>query len=189
MKAKIGLGRNLNVHYKLYDASGAPKKFFRANALGNFIRNKTGYDLQIPLVLGSYGVEMNRSNLITNAGAAAVAGLIGGVGSVAIFDNIGIGTGATGAVAGNTALATEVNLGGSTTTNHLTATVTRVTTDVTNDTTQLVRTFNMTGTAAIVESGVFNAEAGGTMLARQTFSAINVISGDSIAITWKIDVD
>ena len=189
MKAKIGVGRNLNVHYKLYDRLGNSKKFFCANVLGDFIRNKTGYDLQIPFVLGSYGSEMNRSNLITNAGAAAVAGLIGGVGSVAIFDNIGIGTGATGAAAGNTALATEVNLGGSTTTNHLTATVTRVTTDVSNDTTQLVRTFNMTGTAAIVESGVFNAESGGTLLARQTFSAVNVVSGDSIAITWKVDVD
>jgi hypothetical protein len=64
-----------------------------------------------------------------------------------------------------------------------------VTTDVTNDTAQLVYTFTVTGTAAVTESGVFNAASSGVLLARQVFSAINVVNGDSLQITWKFDVD
>jgi len=41
----------------------------------------------------------------------------------------------------------------------------------------------------VTESGVLNDASTGTLLARQVFSAINVASGDSLQITWKIDVD
>ena len=185
------LGRNMNVSYQLFDKNGLPKKFYRENVFGGFLR-KIGFinnTFQIPFIFGTYGFGMSKSNLITNAGVAAVAGLAGGTGSISIFDNIGVGKGATSALAANTVLATEVNQGGTVGTDHLTATVTRITTDVTNDTLQLVRTFAFTATIAITESGVFNAESGGTMLARQTFSAINVVNGDTLQITWKIDFD
>ena len=50
-------------------------------------------------------------------------------------------------------------------------------------------TFNFTLSFAVTESGVLNAASLGTLLARQTFSAINVANGDSLQVTWKFDVD
>jgi hypothetical protein len=61
-----------------------------------------------------------------------------------------------------------------------------MTTTITNDTAQITKTFTVTGTVAVTESGVFNASSGATLLAHQVFSAINVASGDSLQITWKI---
>ena len=109
-------------------------------------------------------------NLIVNAGKAQVAGLINGSVS-GVFKYVAIGTGTSSPSAGDTALENEVA--------RVTATVGRTTTSVTNDT----ATFD-----AITEAGIFNASSGGTMLARQTFSAINVASGDTLKISWKVQV-
>ena len=65
-------------------------------------------------------------------------------------------------------------------------TASRVTTTVTNDTAQLVGTVAETATIAITESGVFNLDTAGVMIARQVFTAINVVNGDSLQFTWKI---
>jgi hypothetical protein len=65
-------------------------------------------------------------------------------------------------------------------------TASSVTTTLTNDTAQFVGTVSISGTIAVTESGLFNADTNGTLLARQTFSAVNVVSGDSIQFTWKI---
>jgi hypothetical protein len=123
-------------------------------------------------------------NLVVNAGKAQVAGLINGATSGA-FTYIAVGTGTTIPSATDTALQAEIIDSGLA---RASATCTRITTSVTNDTAQLVVTFNVTGTKAVTESGVFNQSTGGTMLCRQTFSAINVQSGDSLSITWKIQV-
>ena len=109
-------------------------------------------------------------NGITNAGMAEVAGLIlTDVGGTA-FDYIAIGTGTTAFDPTQTALVTEIK--------RKAGTGSRTTTTVTNDTAQLVTTFSsadgLTGTSAVTESGVFNASTGGTMLARQVFSALNI---------------
>lgn len=127
-------------------------------------------------------------NMIVNTGKAQIAALMGGL-STDAFKYIAIGTddGSSLALAAdNTALGKEVA--------RKSASVTRVTTSVSNDTLQLQATFssvdNLTGTAAIQESGVFNASSGGIMLNRTTFAAVNVNwdNGDSIQITWKIQV-
>jgi len=122
------------------------------------------------------------TNVITNTGKAQTAGLINGVVTTA-FTYIAIGTGTTAESASDTALETE--------THRESATCSRVTTNVTNDTAQLQATFSgYTGTEAVTESGVFDASTGGNMLCRKTFSAINVDwdAGDSLQITWKITV-
>ena len=111
-----------------------------------------------------------RENGLTNAGFAEVAGLITlDVGGTA-FDYIAIGTGTTAFDPTQTALVTEIK--------RKAGTGSRVTTTVTNDTHQLVTTFSsadgLTGTSAVTESGEFNASTGGTMLDRQTFSALNI---------------
>lgn len=124
-------------------------------------------------------------NTTTNAGFAEVAGLItSDVGGTA-FDYIAIGTGTNAAAATDTALQTEISTNGG---ERAAGTGTRTTTTVANDTMQLVVTFTFTGSFAVTESGVFNDASAGTMLARQVFSAINVISGDSLQITWKVAV-
>jgi hypothetical protein len=201
-----------NVTYQLRDKAGNIKRMFQENAIGRAILEaaregyspynadgsmKTGlrahlalYGLRIPLLTGMWTREMQISNLITTAGKALVAGRINGSGSPAAATYIGVGVGTTGAAIGDTALETEKLVDGTTSaTAHTSATVSLVTTDTTNDTAQLVATFAFTATLAITESGCFNASSTGTLLCRQTFSAINVVSGDSLQLTWKIDVD
>jgi len=125
-------------------------------------------------------------NGITNAGLALVAGLlltdVGGT----PFDYIAIGTGTNSFSPSQTALVSEVK--------RKAGTGSRVTTSVTNDTAQLVASFSsadgLTGSHAIAESGVFNAGTGGTMLCRQTFAVLNINwdQGDSLQVTWKIQI-
>lgn len=201
-----------NVRYQLRDQDGNIKPMFAMNKLGVAVLKalRWGYQpydeqgqlkpglrsrlalsgLVIPGLTGSWVTEMELSNLVTDAGKAGVASRINGAGSEAAFTYIGVGVGTTAAAAGDTALQTEKLEDGTTSAAaHKSATASRVTTDVTNDTAQLVATFNFTATLAITESGVFNASSAGVLLCRQVFSAINVVSGDSLQVTWKIDVD
>jgi len=46
--------------------------------------------------------------------------------------------------------------------------------------------FSFAASYAITEAGLFNQDSGGTMLARHTFAAINVASGDTLRVTWRI---
>jgi len=41
------------------------------------------------------------------------------------------------------------------------------------------------GTGAITETGMFDLDAGGTLLARQTFGVVNKGANDELKITWK----
>lgn len=136
--------------------------------------------------LGHWSDKLLVSNLITNAGAAGVASRINGSGAEAAFVYIAVGTGATAANVADTTLQTEITDSGMA---RVSATASRVTTDVTNDTAQLQTTFTVSGTKAVTESGVLNASSSGVLLNRQVFSAINVVSGDSLQITHKFDVD
>jgi hypothetical protein len=109
-------------------------------------------------------------NGLTNAGFASVAGLIlTDVGDTP-YDYLAIGTGSTAFDPTQTALVTEIK--------RKAGTGTRVTTSVTNDTSNLTTTFSsadtLSGTSSVTESGVFNQSSGGTMLCRQTFSALNI---------------
>jgi len=55
---------------------------------------------------------------------------------------------------------------------------------------ELSKTFTSGGTHSIKESGLFNSTdvSGSGMLARQTFTAVALTSGDSITITWTFTV-
>jgi hypothetical protein len=171
---------------------GEIKPLFHENALCRFlIERGTLSPLWVngrfaKLLWPLFGVwstaPLNIANLVTSAGKAGVASRINGSGGEAAFTYIAMGTGTNAASAGDTALQTELAASGLSRAN---ATASRVTTTVTNDTAQLVQTFTVTGTAAVTESGVLNAGAAGTLLARQVFSAINVVNGDSLQITWK----
>lgn len=122
-------------------------------------------------------------NLITSAGKAGLASRIGGSGAEAAFTYLAVGTGATAANISDTALQAEITDSGL---QRVNASVSRVTTSVTNDTSQLQNTFSVTGTKAVTECGILNAGASGTLLCRQVFSAVNVINGDSLQVTYKV---
>lgn len=98
---------------------------------------------------------------------------------------IGVGTGATGAartaVVTDTALSTEVETRAS-------GTESTQTTTVTGDTYQSQGTVSITGTRALDESGLFDAASTGNMATSATYNVINLLSGDSIQLTWKVKI-
>jgi len=53
---------------------------------------------------------------------------------------------------------------------------------------QSVGTITYTSTKAVTEHGLFNDPTAGTLLDRHVFSAINVVSGDSIQFTYSLTV-
>ncbi len=52
-----------------------------------------------------------------------------------------------------------------------------------------VGTISYTTTKAITEHGLFSIVTGGTLMDRHVFSAINVVSGDSIEFTYELTVN
>ena len=174
-----------NVTYELRDSKGNKKQLFKMNTLGKAVK-ALGFTVPAIALFGSMVDKLTVSNLVTNAGFAGVASRINGAGAEAVFNYIAIGIGTTAADVTDTTLESEITTDGGA---RAVATASRVTTDVSNDTAQLVVTFNFSGSFAITESGVLNDAAAGTLLARQVFSAINVASGDSLQVTWKFDCD
>ena len=98
---------------------------------------------------------------------------------------IGIGVGATGAartaVAADTALSTEVET-------RATGTESTVTTTQTGDTYQSLGTVSITATRAVDESGLFDASSAGNMITSATLNVINLLNGDSLQLTWKVQI-
>lgn len=52
-----------------------------------------------------------------------------------------------------------------------------------------VATISFTSTLAITEHAVFNASSSGTMMDRSVFTAVNVVSGDSIQFTYTLTIN
>ncbi|HEX5429865.1 MAG TPA: hypothetical protein VFX17_02165 [Patescibacteria group bacterium] len=175
-----------NVEITVTGADGKRKQIFQA---WRWVQKliKHGYlsplHAKIPVLFGYWSDRMVFSNGITNAGRAIISGLINGSGSPAAFTYIAVGTGTTAFSTSDTALDTETATSGL---SRAAGTVSTVTTSVTNDTAQVLKSFTVTGTVAVTESGLFNASSSVTLLCRQTFSAINVVNGDTLQITWKV---
>lgn len=98
----------------------------------------------------------------------------------------GVGTGTTAAAAGDTALQTE-------STTALNPDSTRATGSTTESAATVFRsvgTVTFDASAAITEWGLLSqaATGGGTLIDRAVFSAINVVSGDSIQFTYDLTV-
>jgi len=181
-----------NIEFELRDKDGNIKQLFQENKLSRYLikhnilsPSSKLYRSPLSFLLGGLADKKILANLVTSAGKAGVASRINGAGGEAAFTYIAMGTGTTAAAIGDTALQTELAASGLSRAN---ATASRVTTTVTNDTAQLSNQFTVTGTVAVTESGVLNAATGGVLLARQVFSAINVVNGDSLTITWKFQV-
>jgi len=120
--------------------------------------------------------------VFTNAGAAIVTNRIIQAGTAP--KNIGWGVGTNAAAVGDTALQTEsapTTAGGRTV-----GTESRTTITNTNDNYQVVGTVSAGSTLAITEAGLFDAVTAGNLLIRGVFTAVNVVSGDSIAFTFGL---
>lgn len=132
---------------------------------------------------GNLKWKIKRHNLITSAGKAALAGLTGNTGTITAFTYLAVGTSNTAPAIGQTTLGAEITTLGL---GRMAATVSRVTTTVTNDTLQLVATWSVSGSTTVEEIGIFNAASVGIMLGRALTSSKQVVSGDTLTGTYQI---
>lgn len=114
--------------------------------------------------------------VVTTVGVDYIALSMTGSGSISAFNYHDAGTGGTASAVGDTVMQTPY--GGS----RSTGTQSKPSTGAY----RTVATVNFTSGQAIVEHGIFSAVSSGTLLDRSTFSAINVINGDSIQFTFTL---
>lgn len=125
---------------------------------------------------GEVKVDRLEKNLVVTVGKDWIASRM--VGTAAnTMGYMAVGTDSTAPAAGNTTLGAEV------------ARVAVTSQTASTNTVTYIATFGAgTGTGALTEAGLFNANTSGTMLSRTTYSVINKGSGDEMTITWVITV-
>ena len=122
-------------------------------------------------------------NTITNAGKAEIANLAGNVSTPTAFTYLEVGTSNTAESASHTALQAAITDTGLA---RAAATVSRVTTNVANDTLQLAKTWTATGSKTVEEIGIFNAASAGTMLGRKLTTSKALTNGETLTATYQI---
>jgi len=134
------------------------------------------------------------ATVVVNAGLAIITNRLKGAGTEPL--QIGWGTGAqttaliTDTTLGPTTVERDVDLAGTTGT-RTAGTSTQQTTDVTNDTYQVVGTRTATGAGTVTCAGLFdNATIGsGNLFMKGDFVGIGLAIGDAIQFTFKVDFD
>jgi hypothetical protein len=144
--------------------------------------------------LGSWKMSASSANILTNAGIAALAGLSCGVGSVPVCKEIGIGTGVTAVNTADTTLEDEIKADGTAAAGvHVLpaaqVTNTLIETTVPNDTANITGLVTASAPLAITKYGLFNADTNGTLIAEVLQTVLNLPSGDSVALTWKLKAE
>lgn len=132
---------------------------------------------------GTVREEWSVENTITNAGKAAIAGLVGNVGSITAFSYLEVGTSTTAPAASQTALQAAIVDSGLA---RHSATVSRVTTTQTNDTIQFLYVWTASGSKSVEEIGIFNASSAGIMLGRALSGTKAVDSGETLTATYGV---
>lgn len=122
------------------------------------------------------------NNLVVSAGKAQLA-LLAGDASATPFTYLAVGTASTAVAVGQTALGAEITDTGLA---RASATVSRTTTSVTNDTLSLVYTWTASGAKTIEEVGVFNASSSGTMLSRALTTSTVMANGETFKVTYLL---
>lgn len=148
------------------------------------IKLKGTYDFIIRDVNGNIRDTFSVNNIVTNDGKAQLA-LLAGDASATPFTYIALGSGTTTAAASQTALVTELTTNGLA---RAVATISRVTTTVTNDTYKAVYTWTASGSSTIEEIGVFNAASSGTMLSRALTGTKSIVNGEQITATYTLAI-
>lgn len=135
---------------------------------------------QLALVLrdaqGRIKEQRQHQNLVVTVGKEWIAARMKTAGTPTEMTHMAVGTGSSAAAIGNTTLGTEV------------ARV-ALSSSVTGAVVTYTATFPAgTGTAALTEAGIFNADTAGTLLCRTVFLQINKAAGDTLSVTWTITV-
>ena len=113
-------------------------------------------------------------NLVVTSGKGYIASRMKDA-TATVMSHLAVGTNAASASASNAALGTEVGRVA------LTGTV------VSGGTITYSATFPAgTGTGALTEAGILNANSGGTMLCRTVFSVVNKQAADAMTISWSV---
>lgn len=146
------------------------------------LKIKGRVSFQIIDIYGNVRDTWSVNNLIVNAGKALLASLAGDAAAVP-FTFLALGTSSTAVAASQTALQAEITTNGF---QRAAATVSRITTTVTNDTLRLVKTFTATGSHTVEEVGIFNDASAGTMLGRALTTTKSVVSGETLAVTYDV---
>lgn len=129
-------------------------------------------------ITGPDGVVKDRlevKNLVVTSGKNFIASRMVGVPTA--MSHMAIGSSTTQAAVGDTALGAE--LGRST----------LASASATGNIVTYTASFPAgTGTGAVVEAGIFNAESSGQMLCRTVFPVVNKGAEDAMSVTWSITV-
>ena len=123
-------------------------------------------------------------NTVTSTGKAEIAGLINEVTSIG-FKWLALDASSTVATAADTTLASEIT---SPSLARAAATCSRTTTTVANDTAAAIKTWTSTATQTVYGVGLFDSASSGVMASRATFTAKNLVSGDTLQVTHKLKV-
>jgi hypothetical protein len=123
-------------------------------------------------------------NLITTAGKDFISAQLGSTSPGTNGANyIALTTDATAPAAGDTTLTGEITTGG------LARAIGTYSHTAGTNTYQVQKQFTASASfTAVQKAGLFTAVTVGTMMAENTFSSVNLISGDQITITWTITI-
>ena len=142
------------------------------------------YTLEIKDVNGKTRDISEIKNLVVTAGKGLITSRLGSSGSAAAT-YVAVGTSSTAASAGQTALVAEITDSGL---ERAAATVSQATITTTNDTYQAVYTWTASGSKTVEEVGVFNAASSGSMLSRAVTGTKSVVSGETIVLTYRLQL-
>jgi len=119
--------------------------------------------------------ETRLNNLLVDTGLEYAAKLLNGV-STSPFQYIAIGSGSTSAQTTDTDLESEVDRTSASTfyESPYKAKFTAI--------------FNFTSSTTIREAGIFNDATGGNLLSRVTFADKNFDAGESLGVSWTIEI-
>lgn len=123
-----------------------------------------------------------QKNIITNAGKAQIA-LLAGDATAVPFTYLALGTSSTAVAATDTQLGAEITDTGLA---RAAATISRITTAVTNDTLRATYTWTASGVKTIEECGLFNASSSGTMLGHKLTGSSTTANNDQVVVTYDI---
>ena len=183
----LAKAKGIQEKYLMFLLNLSAKPLFNVNALWKLVKKLTGRDFKIPFLFGMwtnkalmFGDQPSVvANTVTTLGKKVAAQQFGGT-TTAPVTAIAIGIGSPGA----SALGSEITTNGG---QRGAATISNQTTSLTGDTEQFIKTFTFTGSFAITEEALFdNNTSGGNMACSQSFSAINVVTTDTLQITHKV---
>ncbi len=181
MSFKAKVKKRDNVYISGTNSQGKQLVFWEKNFLGKIL-GYFGINERLDNITGRFTHTLKVSNMVVNSGLAGCAARVYDDAVVKKFNVLALGIGTTAAAVGQTALVSEITTGGG---EKGTATMSRSTTTVANDTTNWSKTFTFTSSFAVTECAILNTDS--IMLARVVFPALNVLNGYSLIFNWNID--